>query len=285
MEQQKNIATLRPRRGTAGAALQTSVPNRDPILPAAEKIDATPGIPSGVRTAANHTQRQQKSGKGAIKSTPVGGGRRGGRQGGTKGGQPGRQGIHTTGNRVAKNFGVARGDHYRPGYTASDVAFSAQKAGAVIWRPEARDIHDGHPGRPDEHIVHIQDGLDVLDKARFFLIAARNGHDATEYPMSTHGDQGLAGKTDRVKSQHNSIKPLHIAKEQFLNQAPGQEVLEMGNMVAENVTLKSTSVVCWTKPKSRSVDCDQLRHIGDVTPESIPIIFKRAREFIGHPGT
>ena len=161
------------------------------------------------------------------------------------------------------------------------VSLARQKLGVIVWRDEAREIHANRV-KPSEGEVFTQlDQMRVLEKGRLFLITGRQKREITEYPIYTRDNTGLANKPADEHSQYASIRPLHIAAKDFINQVPGQKVLEMGELYDNRVTLRPNMVVRFSQAKSRDIDCDTLKIIGILTPESTEEMLRRGRSAIG----
>lgn len=128
-------------------------------------------------------------------------------------------------------------------------------------------------------IVFIRgDSFDDGRKSRYYIIVARAHGHIDVVPIYTYNNFGLEGKSLAQKAFHNSVKPF--GAENFANQSPSQQVLELQWVAEDPRQLRLTSVAHVLQRETISVDAP-LQILARLTDTSLDVLVRRCDTFRG----
>lgn len=146
-----------------------------------------------------------------------------------------------------------------------------------MWREAYHPCTDPNIRRDDDKVWFDEEGIMWYRKGRYWVVTGRSRDNVTEVRIFTYNDTGLRKKKVETHHHYNSIKPPNV--ENFVNQSPGQKVLEIGwQKHGEN--WRNTMVLQVSTPTTRSIDIGS-RIVGGLDDESTNEVIRRTKEFIG----
>ena len=165
-------------------------------------------------------------------------------------------------------------------HTRGGVPYANQIAGAIFWHWDVRRyvVGQSHPGWN----IFTERGVRKLRKGRYWIIVdAEETGFIHEVGIFTNHDTGLQTVPSKFWSGYLSLRPKHIDAKHFRNLIPGNSVLDVGWMASdadgnETKLTRESMVVNWRNVLKRPIDIQDLRIIGELSPEALEVLRKKA---------
>lgn len=190
------------------------------------------------------------------------------------------QPAHNMATRNSRMFAYgSKFPHLKGARTLGGVSLDKIKPGVIMWRLDTRPCSDPNIQSDDPGLFFGPAGEKYHRKGRYWVVLYRCRDHVMEVPIYTFKNTGLARKPEKLRDTYNSIQPPNNSG--FVNQNPGQMVLEIANVVSENESFRNTMVVHLNEIWSHSNDVLEARVVAELTVKSTDELIRRTRAFIG----